>query len=76
MHIPAAKMADYAQGYTKDNAPVRMTVGMLPSEAYGIKTTAADMIRFVEANMNLLTLDQKLQHAITDTLPATSEQGR
>lgn len=65
--VPAAKIADYAQGYTKEGAPVRMSTGVLSSEAYGIKTTAADMIRFVEANMDLIELDEKLQRAITDT---------
>jgi beta-lactamase class C len=67
INVPAAKMVDYAQGYTKEDAPIRMTVGVLSPEAYGIKTTAADMIRFVETNMNLLSLDHKLQHAITAT---------
>jgi beta-lactamase class C len=67
INVPASKMTDYAQGYTKDDAPIRMTVGVLSSEAYGIRASAADMVRFVEANMNLLKLDQKLQQAITDT---------
>ena len=40
---------------------------MLSSEAYGVKTTATDMIRFLEANMNMIPLDEKLQQAITDT---------
>jgi beta-lactamase class C len=65
--IPAARMPDYAQGYTKINAPTRMTTGVLSSEAYGTKATASDMIRFVEANMGLVKLDPKLQRAITDT---------
>ncbi|SIT46353.1 Beta-lactamase [Paraburkholderia ribeironis] len=65
--VPPAKMPDYAQGYTKDGAPIRMAAGVLSSEAYGVKTNAADMLRFVEANMNLLPLDQKLQRAITAT---------
>jgi beta-lactamase class C len=67
INVPSARMADYAQGYTKEDAPVRMTTGVLSSEAYSIKTTAADMTRFMEANMNLIGLDQKLQRAITDT---------
>lgn len=67
INVPAAKLPDYAQGYTKRNAPIRMAPGMLSSEAYGVKTTAADMIRFVEANMNLVQVDEKLQHAIIDT---------
>jgi beta-lactamase class C len=65
--VPASRMKDYAQGYTKDNAPIRMKPGVLSSEAYGIKTTAADMLRFLQANMDLVDLDPKLQRAITDT---------
>lgn len=65
--VPAARMPDYAQGYTKDDAPVRVNPGVLSAEAYGIKSTAADMLRFIAANMNLIPLDDKLQRAITAT---------
>jgi beta-lactamase class C len=65
--VPAGKLSDYAQGYTKQGAPIRMAPGVLSAEAYGIKATAADMIRFVQANMNLIQLDPKLQRAIIDT---------
>ncbi|MFM0717507.1 beta-lactamase [Paraburkholderia strydomiana] len=65
--VPKAKMPDYAQGYTKQDAPIRMTPGVLSSEAYGIKSTAADMLRFVAANMDLIPLDSTLQRAITAT---------
>ncbi|WOD15974.1 class C beta-lactamase [Paraburkholderia kirstenboschensis] len=65
--VPAAKMRDYAQGYTRDGAPVRMKGGVLADEAYGVRTTAADMVRFVQANMNLIDVNNKLQHAITAT---------
>lgn len=67
INIPAGKLKDYAQGYTKEGASIRMAPGVLSDEAYGIRTTAADMIRFVEANMNLIKLDPKFQRAITDT---------
>lgn len=67
INVPAGKSSDYAQGYTKDGAPIRVAPGVLSAEAYGIKTTAADMVRFVQANMNLIQLDPKLQRAITDT---------
>jgi len=67
INIPEAKLADYAQGYTKDDAPIRMTAGVLSFETYGVRTTAADMIRFVEANMNMIKLDEKLRRAITNT---------
>ncbi|TDY22151.1 beta-lactamase class C [Paraburkholderia sp. BL6665CI2N2] len=65
--VPTARMPDYAQGYKKDGAPIRMAPGVLSAEAYGVKSTAADMTRFMQANMNLLQLDAKLQRAITDT---------
>ena len=32
-----------------------------------MSTTATDLTRFVEANMNMIELDEKLQQAITDT---------
>jgi beta-lactamase class C len=67
INVPEAKMADYSQGYTKDDAPIRMATAVLSSEAYGIKTTAADLVRFVEANMSSIGLDKKLQRAITET---------
>jgi beta-lactamase class C len=67
INVPAGKLSDYAEGYTKDGAPIRMSPGMLWAEAYGVRTTAADMVRFVEANMNLIQLDRKLQRAVTDT---------
>jgi beta-lactamase class C len=65
--VPHARMPDYAQGYTKHDAPIRMNPGVLSSEAYGIKSTAADMLRFVAANMNLIHIDDKFQRAITAT---------
>ncbi|CAB3722022.1 Beta-lactamase [Paraburkholderia phenoliruptrix] len=67
IHVPAANISDYAQGYTKDGAPIRMKGGVLADEAYGVRTTAADMVRFVQANMNLIGVDSQLQRAITAT---------
>jgi beta-lactamase class C len=67
INIPAARMADYAQGYTKEGEPVRMSTGELSSEAYGVRTTAGDLLRFIEANMKLIPLEDKWQRAITAT---------
>lgn len=67
IHVPEAKMTDYAQGYTTEDAPIRMAAGVLSSEAYGVKTTAPDLVRFVETNMNLIPLDKKFQRAIAET---------
>jgi len=65
--VPRARRANYAQGYTSDNAPIRMGKAVLSAPAYGVKSTAGDMIRFVSANMNLIKLDQSLQNALADT---------
>lgn len=67
INVPAAKLPDYAQGYTKNGTPVRMTPGVLSSEAYGVKSTATDMIRFLEANMNLIPLEPKIHRALIET---------
>jgi beta-lactamase class C len=67
INVPETKMADYAQGYTEKDEPVRIATAVLSSEAYGVRTTATDMIHFVEANMGMIKLNGELQRAITDT---------
>ena len=67
IRMPAEQTQQYAQGYTKKDAPVRLNPGVLGSEAYGVKSDAADMIRFIEANMQMLALDPKVQKAVIDT---------
>lgn len=67
VNVPKTKMEDYAQGYTRKDEPARVSDAVLSAEAYGVKTTATDLIRFVEANMKMVKLDEKLQQAITDT---------
>ncbi|MDZ8066950.1 MAG: class C beta-lactamase [Nostoc sp. DedQUE08] len=67
LRVPQNQMDKYAYGYSKDNKPIRVTPGVLDSEAYGLKTTASDMIQFIEANMNGMELDETLQRAIAGT---------
>ena len=67
INVPASRMADYAQGYTKEGKAIRMSAGVLSSEAYGIKSTAADMIRYIQVSMNLVKVDGTLQRAIANT---------
>jgi beta-lactamase class C len=67
LHVPEAEMTHYAQGYTKMDVPTRMAPGVLASEAYGVRTTVGDMLRFVEANLGLVPIDGDLQGAITAT---------
>lgn len=65
--VPSDKMADYAQGYNKQDMPVRVNPGVLADEAYGVKTTATDLLQFVEANMQMHPLAKPLQTAIDET---------
>lgn len=65
--IPSSKTADYAQGYRRNGKPARMTPAVLSAEAYGVKSTATDMIRFIDINMGLENVDGKLQQAIMNT---------
>jgi beta-lactamase class C len=67
VEVPQERMADYAWGTAKDGKPIRVSPSPMATEAYGIKTTAADLIRFVEANMNRSRLDDTLQRAIAAT---------
>ncbi|MEN2471630.1 class C beta-lactamase [Burkholderia sp. GS2Y] len=67
INVPDARKTDYAQGYTQDGKPIRMTGGMLWQQAYGVRTTAADLLRFVQANMGLVDTAPRLQRAIERT---------
>lgn len=67
IQVPAAQMPHYAYGYTQDNQPVRVNPGPLDGEAYGVKTTAADLLRFVHANLQPGALEGPLKGAIATT---------
>ncbi|WP_410176618.1 class C beta-lactamase [Sinorhizobium medicae] len=65
--VPDDRMDDYAYGYSKAGKPIRVTRGVFDSQAYGVKTTAADLLRFVEASIDDTGLEEMLRHAITAT---------
>ena len=52
LDVPQQAMGHYAYGYSKEDKPIRVTPGMLADEAYGIKTSSADLLRFVKANIS------------------------
>lgn len=49
--VPPSMMLNYAWGY-KNGQPVRVSPGMLDAQAYGIKSTARDMLTFMQANVD------------------------
>lgn len=69
VRVPQGQMARYAWGYRDDQA-IRVQPGPLDAEAYGVKSTAADMLRFVEASLDPSQLPAPLRQAI-----ATTHQG-
>ncbi|KRA19455.1 class C beta-lactamase [Pseudomonas sp. Root569] len=65
--VRSDKAGQYAQGYDKQQNPVRVSPGALDGEAYGIKTSSQDLARYVIANMHPQALEQPLQQAIAAT---------
>ncbi|WP_343314786.1 class C beta-lactamase [Brucella sp. BE17] len=67
IHVPENRMQNYAYGYSKADKAVRVSPGALDAQAYGIKTTALDLIHFVHLNINNAALDRNLQNAVAAT---------
>ncbi|EXF94538.1 beta-lactamase [Pseudomonas fluorescens HK44] len=67
INIPASKLSLYAQGYNKQDVPVRLNPGVLGDEAYSVKTSSTDLIRFVEANLGVAKVEAKLGRALMET---------
>lgn len=66
VQIPAEQMTRYAWGY-RDDRPVRVSPGVLDAEAYGLKSSATDMLRFIDASLHPDTLPAPLRQAVSST---------
>lgn len=67
LRVPDTARPEYAWGYGKDGQAMHVHPGVLDAEAYGVKSTASDMIRFVEANLRPELLAAPLRQAIEAT---------
>lgn len=68
MRVPATAMSHYAWGYNKVNQPGRVHEDeMLAPETYGVRSSAADMIRYVQLNIDPSVLDAPARRAIDGT---------
>ncbi|MBP1129637.1 beta-lactamase class C [Serratia sp. PL17] len=67
IHVPTDQMANYAQGYDKQDKPVRVNPGPLDAESYGIKSNARDLIRYLDANLQQITVAEKWRSALAAT---------
>lgn len=67
LRVPADCMPRYADGHTANGSPIRVAPGPLSAPTYGIKTSASDLLRFVECNLDGSDLDEPLRRAIAAT---------
>ncbi|MES2991450.1 MAG: class C beta-lactamase [Pseudomonadota bacterium] len=68
VRVPARAMPDYAWGHDAKGQPRRVSPGVFDAEAYGVKSTAADMIRFVQLNIDASALgDTPVRRAVEGT---------
>ena len=75
VNVPEEAMGDYAWGYDKNDEPVRVKPGVFDAEAYGVKSTTADMLRFVQRNIIPAELDPQMRQAVSATQVGYVEVG-
>ncbi|TKA95390.1 beta-lactamase [Cereibacter changlensis] len=70
--VPTDAMERYAFGYDrKTNAPIRVSPGVLDDEAYGVKSSARDMLTLLDIELGTGAASPELQKAV-----AATQQGR
>ena len=74
--VPAEEEGNYAQGYTRNDEPAEISTGVLAAEAYGVKTTAADLARFVAIQMQITDAPSDVQRRSRKRGRATSKRAR
>ncbi|MDH0300871.1 MULTISPECIES: class C beta-lactamase [unclassified Pseudomonas] len=67
LEVPASARGLYAQGYDAQDRPVRVSPGPYADQAYGIKTSASDLLRYVQLQLQPAELDPALRQAIAIT---------
>jgi beta-lactamase class C len=67
VRVPDSAQANYAWGYNKVNKAIRVNPGVFDAEAYGVKSSASDMIRFVQENIEPGQLAGPMRRAVEAT---------
>jgi len=75
VRVPAAAMADYAWGHNAQGQPVRVRPAVFEAESYGVKSSATDMVRYLQANIEPARLDPALRRAVEGTQVGFHEVG-
>lgn len=76
VRVPEDAMDSYAWGYDSQDKPVRVGRGVFDAEAYGVKSTASDLIRFVQANIEPQRLGGPIRRAVEGTHMGHFQVGR
>ncbi|MCC7634831.1 class C beta-lactamase [Stenotrophomonas rhizophila] len=75
LRVPQKQRRGYAQGYNAADVAVRLNPGPLAQEAYGMRSSARDLLHFVELNIAPATGDAALDKALRDTQLGRFELG-
>lgn len=66
--VPADAAGSYAFGYDrKTNAPIRVTPGVLDDEAYGVKSSARDMLTLLDVELAKGDVSSEIRDAVART---------
>ncbi|MEZ5810562.1 MAG: serine hydrolase [Rhizobiaceae bacterium] len=69
--VPGEAMRHYAFGYSRsDDRAVRVNPGILSAEAYGVKSSISDMVRFLDAHLGNVAISPDLASALRKTREA------
>ncbi|NIA71577.1 beta-lactamase [Pelagibius litoralis] len=74
VEVPAEAMERYAFGYDrKTNKPIRINPGVLADEAYGVKSSARDMLRLLDLELGQADAAPALKAALERTRQGQSK---
>ncbi|AXY58144.1 class C beta-lactamase [Acinetobacter chinensis] len=52
IQVPKQQQKNYAFGYNQKNQPIRVTAGAFDTQAYGVKSNLADLLHFINLNID------------------------
>lgn len=76
VNVPEDAMVRYAYGYDRNtDLPIRVSPGVLDDEAYGVKSTARDMVRFLDLHLQHADAPEDLSAALGRTRQGQAQTG-